>query len=104
MINKDFFNDIKIIGPFGSGNPLPTFLIKDLKIIKNNIIKDKHISTILKSKTGFSIKSICFNSINTKIGEYLLGYKKNLNFVGQFNENFWNNKNSLQLTIKDLIL
>jgi hypothetical protein len=33
-----------------------------------------------------------------------LGYKKNLNFVGQINENFWNNKTSLQLTIKDLIL
>ena len=103
-LNQIFFDDIKIIGPFGTGNPLPTFLIKDLKIIQNNIIKDKHISTILKSKTGFSIKSICFNSINTKIGEYLLGYKKNLNFVGQINENFWNNKNSLQLTIKDLIL
>ena len=52
----------------------------------------------------FSIKSISFNSVNSKIGEYLLNYKNNLNVLGQINENIWNNKKTLQLTIKDLIL
>ena len=86
------------------GNPDPTFLIKDLRVIKSTILKNKHISTILKSKIGFSIKSISFNSANNKIGEYLLNYKKNLNVLGQINENIWNNKKTLQLTIRDLIL
>ena len=102
--NQDFFNEIKKLEPFGTGNPIPTFYLKDLKIIKRTILKEKHISLILKSKIGFSIKSISFDSINTKIGEYLLNYKKDLNVLGQINENFWNNKNSLQLTIRDLIL
>jgi single-stranded-DNA-specific exonuclease len=102
--NQSFFDDIKKIQPFGTGNPLPTFLFKDLKPIKSTILNDKHISSILKSKIGFSIYSISFNSVNTKIGEYLLNYKKNLNVLGQINENFWNNKNSLQLTVRDLIL
>ena len=102
--NKNFYNDIKKIEPFGSGNPIPTFLFKNLKIIKTTVLDNKHISLILKSKTGFSIKSISFNSVNSKIGEYLLNYKKNLNVLGQINENFWNNKNTLQLTIRDIIL
>jgi len=102
--NKKFYHDIKRLEPFGTGNPVPTFLLKDLKIIKVTILKDKHISLILKSKMGFSIRSISFNSANSKIGEYLLNYKKNLNVLGQINENFWNNKNTLQLTIRDLIL
>ena len=102
--NKNFFADIKKIGPFGIGNPVPTFLFKDLKIIKTNIINNNHISSILKSKIGFSIKSISFNSVNNKIGEYLLNYKKDLGVLGQINENFWNNKNTLQLTIKDIII
>ena len=102
--NKVFFDDIKQIQPFGTGNPSPTFLFKDLKIIKTNILNNKHISTILKSKIGFSINSISFDSINTKVGEYLLNYKKDLHVIGQINENFWNNKNTLQLTIRDLIL
>jgi single-stranded-DNA-specific exonuclease len=102
--NIDFFNDIKRIEPFGNGNPVPTFFFKDLKIIKRTVLDKKHISVILKSKIGYSINSICFNSINNKIGECLINYKKNLNVVGQINENFWNNKKTLQLTIRDLIL
>ena len=102
--NKDFYEDIKQLEPFGVGNPVPTFFFKDLKIIKTTIFNDKHISSILKSKIGFSINSISFNSVNTKIGEYLLNYKNNLNILGQINENIWNNKKTLQLTIRDVII
>ena len=102
--NKDFFTDIKKLEPFGTGNQLPIFYFKNLEIIKTKIIDNKHILSILKSKTGFSINSIAFNSINNEIGKYLINYKKELNVVGQIKENFWNNKKTLQLTIRDLIL
>jgi len=102
--NKDFYADIEKLEPFGTGNPVPTFLIKNLKVIKTTILNNKHISLILKSRTGFSIKSISFNSVNNKVGEYLLNYKNNVNVLGQINENIWNNKKTLQLTIRDIIL
>jgi single-stranded-DNA-specific exonuclease len=102
--NHDYYDDIKKLEPFGTGNSVPTFLLRDLKIIKPRILDNKHISLILKSKTGFSIKSISFNSINTKIGEHLMSYKNCTNIIGQINENIWNNKKILQLTIRDLIL
>ena len=102
--NKNFYDEIKKIEPFGNGNPLPTFLLKELKVIKYSILNEKHISCILKSKKDFSIHSIAFNSLDSKIGEHLLNYKKYFNVIGQINESFWNNKRSLQLIIKDLIL
>ena len=102
--NQDFYDDIKKLEPFGTGNSVPTFMLRDLKVIKPTVLNNKHISSILKSKTGFSIKTISFNSINTKIGEYLMGYKNSINVIGQINENIWNNKKTLQLTIRDLIL
>ena len=102
--NIDFYTDIKKLEPFGTGNSSPTFLLKDLKVLKSTILNNKHISLILKSKTGFSIKSISFNSVNTNIGQYLLNYKKPINVLGQINENIWNNKKTLQLTIRDVIL
>ena len=102
--NQDFYDDIKKLEPFGTGNSVPTFMLKDLKIIKPIVLNNKHVSAILKSKTGFSIKSISFNSINTKIGEHLMSYINNINVIGQINENIWNNKKTLQLTIRDLIL
>ena len=102
--NQDFYDNIRKLEPFGTGNLVPIFLLRDLKIIKPILLNKKHISVILKSKTGFSIKSISFNSINTKIGEYLMSYRNNINVIGQINENIWNNKKALQLSIRDLII
>jgi single-stranded-DNA-specific exonuclease len=104
FIKEKFFQDINKLGPFGNFNYLPIFLIKNLKVIKLNIIKDKHISVILKPNTGATIKAICFNCLNTKLGHYLLNYKKNINIIAHIHENIWNNKKTIQLNIKDLIL
>ena len=103
-LKQEFYENLKKIEPFGTGNMLPTFLIKDLTILKSKILNNSHISLILKSKTGFSIKSISFNSINTKMADFLIGYKKNINVIGQISENIWNNKKTLQLTIRDIAL
>ena len=103
-INKRFIDEINKLGPFGNHNYLPIFLIRNVKIIKSKIINKKHISVIIKPNIGSLLKSICFNCINTQIGEYLLSYKKNINIVAEINENIWNNKKSIQLNIKDLVL
>ena len=42
--------------------------------------------------------------MDTKIGEYLMNYKKEINVIAQIKENFWNNKNNLQLIVKDIII
>jgi len=102
--NQDFYDEIKKLEPFGNGNALPTFLLKNLKIVKVTVLNNKHISLVLKSKTGFSIKSISFNTFNTKLGEYLINYKNSMDVLGQINENIWNNKKTLQLTIRDVIV
>ena len=104
FIKNKFVQDINKLGPFGNFNFLPIFLIKNLKVIKLNIIKDKHISIILKPNTGATIRAICFNCLNTKLGHYLLNYKKKINIIAQIHENNWNNKKTIQLNIKDLIL
>ena len=49
--NQDFYDDIKKLEPFGTGNPVPTFLLRDLKIIKSTIVlNNKHISFDTKIK------------------------------------------------------
>jgi len=103
-IKNKLIKDINKLAPFGNYNFTPIFLISDLKIIKNDIINNKHLSVILKPTTGASIKGICFNCLDTNIGHYLLSYKKKINIIAQIHENIWNNKKSVQLNIKDLIL
>ena len=33
-----------------------------------------------------------------------MSYKNSISVIGQINENIWNNKKTLQLTIRDVIL
>jgi len=103
-INLKYTRELNKLGPFGNFNHLPFFLIKNVKILKTNIIKNKHISSIIKPSVGPSMKTICFNCLNNKIGEYLLTYKKKINIIAEIHENIWNNKKTIQLNIKDLIL
>ena len=103
-INRNFADEINKMSPFGFGNPIPTFLIKNLKIIKVSTINNKHINVILKPKIGKSINSICFNSLNTQLGEHLLSYKKTFHVIAQIHENYWNYNKRLQLNIKDLLI
>jgi len=101
-LNIKFLKDINKLGPFGNFNFSPIFLIKNVKIIKSQIVKNKHISAIIKPKIGSSIKAICFNCLNTNIEVHLLNNKNNINIIGQIYENFWNNKKSISLNIIDL--
>ena len=103
-INIKFMDEINKLGPFGNCNHLPIFMIRNVKIIKPSIVNKRHISAIVKPNIGSSFKSICFNSVNTQIGNYILSYKKHIDIIGEINENIWNNKKSIQLNIKDLIL
>ncbi len=103
-IKNKLIKDIDKLEPFGNLNFLPIFLIRNLTVIKSNVIKNNHVSVIMKPDIGVSIKAICFNCLNTKIGQYLLSYKKKINIIAQIHENIWNNKKTIQLNIKDLIL
>jgi len=103
-IKSKIVNDINKLGPFGSYNFLPIFLIKNLTVIKCNVINNIHISVTMKPDIGASIRGICFNCLNTKLGHHLLSYKKKINIIAQIQENIWNNKKTIQLNIKDLIL
>ena len=103
-VNKNLYNEISKLGPFGSENILPIFLIRDVKILKSTLIDESHINTLIKPKLGSTINAICFNCANTKIGEYLLSYKEQINLTAQITENSHHRKNSVQLIIKDLFL
>ena len=52
----------------------------------------------------FSNNAISFNAVKESFGKYLLNYKKEINLVGYLSENFWNNKKTLQLVVRDLII
>jgi len=101
-INKQFFESLEKLGPFGNENSQPIFLIKDIKFTKQKIIKDKFIKCFIKKGVKL-IKSISFNHLKSKISYQILNYKKNLDVLVKVKINNWNNKNNIELEIIDII-
>ena len=102
-LNTEFYKNIEVLSPFGTGNPEPKFLIEDLKLANSNIVANKHIKAIFYSKNNDVVKAIAFNSVGTVLESYLI--KKNkitMNIAGTFISNYWNGKNNIEFVINDI--
>ena len=102
-ISKSFFNDLKILAPYGANNITPSFLIRNVLIIKPKIIKEKFLSFYLKSKSSKLFPAISFNNLESIIAKMLMYNKNELSVIVQIKENQWNNKKNLQLVVLDII-
>lgn len=103
-VNNNFVKEIEKLGPFGHCNTEPILLIKNIKVLKSKIINERHIMSFIKPRIGKSIKSISFNSINTKLEKYLLAYNNEMKIIAKIKKNMFNNKTNLQLLILDIII
>ena len=102
-VNLEFFEKINLLAPFGSGNPEPRFVIKDLKLVNSKIIAEKHIKIILIGSDSTSLKAISFNSVETQLGSHLL--KKNIklfDIVGKLSLNEWRGQRNVEFIIDDI--
>ena len=102
-INIDFFEKINLLSPFGSGNPEPRFMIKNLKLVNSKIVGEKHIKSVLIGSDSTTIKAISFNSVETELGPYLL--KKNIkpfDIAGKLSLNEWRGQRNVEFIIDDI--
>jgi len=103
-LNFDFYEEINSLGPFGTGNNEPKFVIENLKVIKSNFVGNNHIKSILNGKDGTVIKSIAFNAKNSPLETFLVNSKKIINIAGKLSLNEWKGKKNIEFVIEDISL
>ena len=104
-LNEEFYENINSLGPFGSGNSEPKFVIENLRVIRSDIIKNNHIKSLLCGKDGSVFKSFAWNAINSPL-ESFLNKKNNKNFsaAGKLKLNEWRGKKNIEFIIEDIAL
>jgi len=104
-LNEKFFEEINYLGPFGSGNSEPKFVIENIKVISSNIVGNNHIKSILIGKDGSKFKSFAWNAKNSPM-EALLSSKnkKTINIAGKMRLNEWKGKRNVEFMIEDISL
>ena len=104
-LNLDFFEKVNFLGPYGSGNSEPRFVIENTKVIKSNVVGDNHISSILTGKDGTVFKTFTPNGKNSPLETVLIKNKKiDFNIAGRMSLNDWKGKKSVEFVIEDISL
>ena len=108
QINYKFYNIIKQMAPFGPGNSEPIFQIQNVYAEDVTVIKDKHLR-IKIMQDGQLTTPVCLGfgmADRTKDPDLttvnMLRGKMRFDLVVEMRENFFRDKSSLQLYVKDL--
>ena len=102
-INIDFYDKINVLSPFGSGNPEPKFVIKNVRPINSKIVGEKHIKSIFEGSDSSTFKTITFNCVDNELGSYLLKKNiKNFNILGKLSLNEWRGQKNVEFIIDDI--
>ena len=99
-INKEMVESLRELEPFGEGNKMPIFAIKNLKIDSIRALSEgKHLKLTLRENNTI-INAIGFNMGNLA-EEYRIGDK--IDVVGVLEINHFNGVDILQINLKDVM-
>ena len=99
-INKEMVESLEKLEPFGEGNKMPIFVIKNLKIDSIRALTEgKHLKLTLREGNNI-INAIGFNMGNLA-EEYKIGDK--IDVAGMLEINSFNGIDSVQINLKDIM-
>jgi single-stranded-DNA-specific exonuclease len=108
QINYKFYNILKQMAPFGPGNSEPVFRIQNVYAEEVTVLKDKHLR-IKIMQDGQLTTPVCLGfgmADRTKDPDLttvnMLRGKMRFDLVVELRENFFRDKSSLQLYVKDI--
>jgi single-stranded-DNA-specific exonuclease len=99
-ISLGLADELKMLEPFGSGNPSPSFACRNLLVqeIRTVGASDKHL------KMKLSGLSETFDAIAFNMGYNIDGYSKgdNVDVICELDKNVWNGREDIQLIVRDI--
>ncbi|HEV7645328.1 MAG TPA: single-stranded-DNA-specific exonuclease RecJ [Pyrinomonadaceae bacterium] len=101
-LNIDLVYQLKVLEPFGQGNPRPVFITRDLIVAEEPLImKEKHLKLRLKDKSGKKFEAIWWNGVELADEKVLRpGQKVEIAYSPEINT--WNGNQRLQLVVEDI--
>ena len=98
-ISPKLADEIENISPFGTQNPEPLLMARNIEVVSSKIVGEKHRKMVLIQRTGLpakSVNAICFNAT-----ENLLDKTAFSRLAFRLRWNRWNGKKMIQLIIED---
>jgi single-stranded-DNA-specific exonuclease len=104
-VNEKTYEEVSKLGPFGSGNSEPKFIVEDLSMIKINFENDFLLKVLFKNSSGLYLHGICFKNNKEKVIDYLKNFKNHkFHIAGKLSCNDWNKQRVIEFIIEDISL
>ena len=100
VLQPDFVRQIERLGPFGTGNSEPRFALADCKIIRADVVGEKHVSVIFM-QGGQRVRGIAFRAMETDLGQALLAKRTRIHLAGHLRIDEWQGESRVQVHISD---
>ena len=102
----DLCEKIEVLEPFGTSNPEPVFLLKDVIITDRKIVKDSYVSVLLKcEQSGVAKNAICVKCVDSLMGSILLNNKgKTLDLLCKIGSQMYLGQKKVSIIIQDISL
>lgn len=89
-------------GPYGAGHPEPCLAIPSAKIIRADIVGERHVRCILNGADGARLDGIAFRAMESALGPFLLSHAgRVVHLAGALKSETWQQKHRVQLHIED---
>jgi len=93
---------VQAVGPFGAGNAEPRFALAGVRVVRADIVGEKHVSCVLARSDGARLKAIAFRSLANGLGSALLQAKGSaMHVAGKLRLDTWNGRRQAQLHVED---
>jgi len=93
----DTYQTTLMLSPFGSGNPLPTFLSRNVEVLESRTMGNGGGHIRLKLRQGGTV----WDGVGFRLGAYVSEVSPNLNIVYNLEIDRWRGKEQLRLNLLD---
>ncbi len=99
-MSHDLVRDLRLLEPFGQGNPEPVFFNRNIRIDSVQTVgsDNKHLKIWVKNEISRIYPVVAFGRVN-ELNEWKSAMRKHL--LVTVGENVWNGERSLQMQLVD---
>ncbi len=99
----DLVEQLARIGPFGMGNAEPRFALAHSRVVRADVVGQRHVRCVLADDAKGRINAIAFRSIEKPMGKALLEARGlPLHVAGHLRVDTWRGRDRVQLLIDDV--